>query len=173
MYAHVRTVMNAHLTLARTPGGVWWEWNAFAQRGSPTAKNSYGFSTMDYFPGPDVVDVVGCDSYRVNNDPSDTAWLVSMQAAAAFAAAQGLRVGFSEWGLWDAYQGSPATLESSGASVKAVNNMMTFCDSLPADGQPGSLAYQIYFDANPGTGQYALHYFPLAVAALRARLLQP
>lgn len=166
-YIHVHDFMNARLNLAKTPGGVLWEWNAFALRGSPTAKNQYGHSTMDYWVGPAYADVIGCDTYRLNNDPNDSAWLDTAKAAIGFAITQGLQVAFTEWGLWDCYNGSPATLEASGASVRAVNDFWNLINSCPASG-PGSVVCHLYFWGNPGTGQFSLDFFPKAMAAYKA-----
>lgn len=168
-FKHVRDLGNATLTLAKQPKGVLWEWNAFAIRGAPNAKNSYGFTTMDYWPGKQSVDVIGCDTYRVNNDGNDTVWLNTAKAAAAFAVSQGLQVGYSEVGCWDSYQGSPATLEASGASVRAWTAFLALCDSFP----PGLLAYHMAFDGNPGTGLFSWNYYPKALAVYKQRMLLP
>lgn len=168
MFIHVRAVMNAHLTVP-----VLWEWNAFALRGSPNATNPLGHKTLEYYPGDQYVDIIGCDSYEVQIDSSDTALLPTMQQAAMFAASHGKQVAYSEWGFWDAYNGAAPTMEASGRTVRTMNAVLAFFDSLPAAGQPGSLAYQLYFDGNPGTGQFAWVFFPKALAVYKARMLQP
>lgn len=193
-FRHVRQVMSARLTVP-----VLWEWNAFAYGGcsadmtvvgntTPNIsgnKNSYGYNSVQYYPGDAYVDVVGCDSYCVNIDATDTKFLNSMRVAQAFAAARGKPVGYSEWGLWDGYTGGiplpNPVMPGSGRDVRAIQAAIAFFDSLPATG-PGSLAYHHYFDGTPAqliggiwypTGYFQWLYFPNALAVYKQRMLLP
>lgn len=195
-FRHVRSYMSANLKMP-----VLWEWNAFSYRGAiaddslignftpfvSSNHNGQGFNTAQYYPGDAYVDIVGCDSYQVGGpagDGSNLLILPTMQQAQIFAARHGKQVAYSEWGLWDGYTGQrdangtpilgAQTLEVGSPSVSenAMHAVLNYFDSLPATG-PGSLAYHMFFDGNPGpSGYFEWQDFPKALVIYKARMKQ-
>jgi hypothetical protein len=127
----------------------------------------------NYYPGDDVVDTIGLDVYDEGNagynaamgtwtNPQN-AWaslVPSLQVQLAFALAHGKQVSFPEWGLW----GGPAQsaqVHGGGDDPTFVQGMFDWMSSLPAQG-PGSLAFQAYFNGDPGgtNGVHDLNRFP-------------
>lgn len=113
-----------------------------------------------YWPGDDYVDIVGFDIY---NFPGTTwaAQLQHLKGHLAFAAAHGKQVSFPEWALDT----------RTGDSEVWVANMLDWMDSLPA-AAAGSLAYQSWFQGNPGgaNGLHSLDQFPSSRAYFLRRL---
>lgn len=174
MFQHMATLFRSKLNVP-----VLMEWNAFSNQnyqgsdpaGYNTTGSGYatGHSTYDYYPGDAFVDIIGCDNYQVNVK-ADGTLVPPMAAAAAYAASRNKQCGFSEWGIWDGYGGSPVLMEGNGRALAAMNAALAFFDSLPALGQPGCLAYHHYFDGSPGTGTFTINDFPSAKAAYKARM---
>lgn len=189
-FRHIRSYMSANLHMP-----VLWEWNAFSYRGAiaddtlignftpnvSSNRNAQGFNTAQYYPGDAYVDIVGCDSYQVggpNGDGATIKILPTMQQAQAFAARHGKPVAYSEWGLWDGYVNGQVvgaqTLEVGSPSISEnmMHAVLNMFDSFPATG-PGSLAYHMFFDGNPGpSGYFEWQNFPKALVIYKARMKQ-
>lgn len=177
-FRRVHDVLKANLNAP-----VLFEWNAFSNqnvRSGTTAAsfnvggtgNASGHTTYDYYPGDAYVDIIGCDNYEYGQN-AEGSLLPPMRAAADFAqnglpgiSAGGKQVGYSEIGFWDALGSTILQNESTGRTSRVMTNLLSFLDSLP------NLAYHMYFDGVPGTGEFAWSYYPQALAIYKARMKQ-
>ncbi len=169
-YRHV------HDIFAAASAGFVYDWCGAAgyQRQASAGSTWQGAADWStYYPGDDVVDTIGLDVYDESaaayNATSRTwvnpqqAWAVvipALQVQLAFAQAHGKRVSFPEWGLW-AGPTQSVTVRGGGDDPTFVQGMFDWMSSLPAQG-PGSLAFQAYFNVDPGgtNGSHDLSRFP-------------
>ncbi|HEX2804643.1 MAG TPA: glycosyl hydrolase, partial [Kineosporiaceae bacterium] len=125
---------------------------------------SAGSSTIaDAYPGDDVVDVIGDDSYNANGAPvvtDDTSWQhyssqvdgagnpVGPAAWLAFAASHGKPLGFPEWGLNAGGGGG-----DNPYYIQAMHDFFTTRAAGPSDTNlAGKVIYDVYFDVPQAPG---------------------
>ena len=119
-----------------------------------------------FYPGDDVVDVVGLDAYDLkwmdNSSSPEVRWdftlnqFNGLRAHRSFASAHGKPVSFPEWGLYARGQANGG----GGDNPYYVDRMADWFQS-------SNTAYQAYFNADWGGGTLAS--FPLAQARYKAR----
>ena len=151
------------------------DWNVNNGDGNP-------YDAADYYPGDDVVDVVGVDVYDVSGAPGtypypsacDDACRQERQTRAwnrhiyggerglaywsRFAAAHGKPLSLPEWGLWDRPDGT-----GGGDDPMFVRRIHAFVTD-PAN----NVLYQAYFEFDGGDGSHRLMTtFPRSGAVFR------
>jgi hypothetical protein len=156
-YRHIVGVLRA------VPGSDFlFDWNPTAGLTPNLPLNSFA----SFYPGNDVVDIIGLDVYDIDwNDPTATPqqrWNqlltepLGLEAQRAFAATQGKPVSFPEWGV---YTDQTTPIAGGGDDPYYVNQMASWITG-------SNSAYESYFDMNWGGG--TLTDFVDSKAAYRA-----
>jgi hypothetical protein len=135
------------------------DWNPTAGLTPNLPLNSFA----SFYPGDDVVDIIGLDCYDIDwNKPSATPqqrWsdlmneTMGLAAQRTFAAAHNKPVSFPEWGL---YAAQSTLYAGGGDDPYYVNQMAAWINS-------SNTAYESYFDLNWGGGTLAS--YPLSQTA--------
>ena len=129
---------------------------------SPNDGSSNGSAPIaDAYPGDDVVDLIGVDSYNANGNPvvvDDATWDTYLHQTEAdgspwgietwrkFAEQHGKPLGFPEWGLNHKAGGG-----DNPEYIKRMNAWMAEHASRPGDPDlAGKVVYDVYFDVNHG-----------------------
>jgi glycosyl hydrolase family 26 len=129
-----------------------WRRTAIAMRSVPGAHFRFDWCVntavrpiplSNFYPGDDVVDIVGVDVYDFSPGPGTAAWLSSYSApdgpgeVAGFARAHGKQLSIPEWGL----------------SARAPADDPGFVDGLAQFVRNNDVAYQSYFFAHDSAAQ--------------------
>jgi hypothetical protein len=114
----------------------------------------------NFYPGDDVVDVVGIDLYDhwVKGSP-DQRWqetVAKLDWTAGFASAHGKPMSFDEWGLW-----SSGNAQGGGDDPTYINGMLSWASS-------HHLLWTSYFNSTAGQVDTTLQDNPASLAAFRA-----
>jgi hypothetical protein len=128
---------------------------------SPNNGTSSGSaSPIDAYPGDDVVDVVGIDSYNANGNPVVTS--ASAWAAYANATSAGIPVGVEAWRQFALSRGKPLSLPEWGlnhgagggdnpAYIQGMHDWITEHAARPGDPDvAGKIVYDVYFNVASG-----------------------
>jgi len=140
--------------------GKFWRRTAIAMRSVPGAHFRFDWCVntavrpiplSNFYPGDDVVDIVGVDVYDFSPGPGRAAWLSSYNApdgpgeVARFARAHGKQLSVPEWGL----------------SAKARADDPGFVDGVARFVRNNDVAYQSYFFAHDSAAQLLRGQEPL------------
>lgn len=148
-------------TMRSVPGAAFrFDWNA----ASSAAGTNLAFA--DFYPGDDVVDMVGLDNFDLkwtdSTSPPEDRWTFlldqfnGLRAHKAFADAHGKPLSFPEWGLY-----AKGDIRGGGGDNPY------YIDRMADWFQSNNTAYQTYFNADWGAGN--LTSFPMARDRYKAR----
>jgi hypothetical protein len=163
--------------------GTWFPWSTDAagykrmwRRLVPVYRSVNGAFTFDWcvnggskdpeawYPGDDVVDIVGMDQYDLvwQHAGGDQGWRWSqiepnLRWHTSFAAQHGKRAAIDEWSLWSA---GDTTLGGGGDNPTYVRNMVSWAAS-------HGYSHATYFDVAAGGPDTTLEQNPLGLAAFR------